>query len=53
VQFADARAAPCTAGGGDDSELFWPDGRPRGAAAVLLGGLEAGPLSGFGPAPSG
>ncbi len=45
--------AECAPGGGDDSELFAPDDRPRAAAAVLLG--EAGASVGrsllFGPGP--
>jgi hypothetical protein len=49
LQFADGRAAPCTEAGGDDSELYEPDDRPRRAAAVLLRG--AGALQAFGPSP--
>jgi hypothetical protein len=49
LQFADGRPAPCSAGGGDDSELYAPGDRPRAAAAVLLAGAGALPV--FGPAP--
>jgi hypothetical protein len=34
--------APCTAGGGQDSELYSPADEPRAAAAVLLRGWQAG-----------
>jgi hypothetical protein len=59
VMFADTQAAPCAAGGGDDSELYAPGDRPRAAAAVLLGpprgpageARTGGPLAAFGPAP--
>jgi hypothetical protein len=33
---ANGSEAPCTAGGGDDSELYRADGRSRAAAAVVL-----------------
>jgi hypothetical protein len=48
VTFADRRRAPCSPSGGDDSELYQPNDRPRAAAAVLLG-AEA--LQAFGPGP--
>jgi len=53
VTFADGRPAPCSAAGGDDSELYAPGDRPRAAARVLLGGAGAGPLAAFGPLPGG
>ena len=51
--FAGDRAAPCTAGGGEDTELFGPEERPRAAASAILPALggDSAPL--FGPSPGG
>lgn len=54
--YKDGLQAPCSAGGGDDVELFGPGDTPRAAAAILLGaGAGAGSGSGglrFGPGPA-
>ncbi len=47
--YADREAAPCTAGGGDDVELFDADGAPRPAARVLLGEAIDGAALRFAP----
>jgi hypothetical protein len=50
VQYAQPLQGACGASGGEDTQLFAPGGRPRAAAAELLGAAGA-PLSGFGPVP--
>jgi hypothetical protein len=51
VMFKDGLRAPCAASGGEDSELYGPDGQPRTAAGMVFaaGAGERSPL--LGPAP--
>jgi hypothetical protein len=48
----DRSPAPCSQAGGEDSELFRPDGTPRPAAAIVFPELAtAGRAAAFGPGP--
>src|SRR5262249_3118444 len=52
VQYRGHAPAPCAAAGGDDGELFWPDGTPRPAARIVFPQLAGeGRAAAFGPGP--
>jgi hypothetical protein len=49
--FADRLPAPCARGGGDDSELYRPDDRPRAAGTVVFPQIDGAGSARFGPSP--
>jgi hypothetical protein len=52
AMFVDGRLAPCSPGGGQDSELFAPGARPRAAAELVFPAAAAAVRSlSFGPGP--
>ncbi len=51
VMYADGAPAPCAVDGGEDSELYAPDGTPRAAAGVVFAADAAGRSPLIGPAP--
>jgi hypothetical protein len=51
VMFKDGLPAPCAAGGGEDSELYGPDGQPRTAAGIVFAAGAGGRAPLLGPSP--